>query len=216
MPSLFRVPVARPLRPAGIAFALGISLGIFLAIPLSQLLDAERPERQSVMRADLALPPPPPPPPDEPEPPPPEPEIEEPPPRETPPLSLDQLDLALNVGLGGNLAGDFGFGGFDLTQGLDNLDIFEIDQLDTPPRPIRQVAPIYPLEFARNRVRGQVRLVFVVDAEGLVENIQIETASHPEFGESAREAVRQWRFQPGERNQRPVRTRVRLPIPFNP
>lgn len=214
---IFRVPAARPVRLPGLAFALAVSTALFLAIPLSQWLDTERPARDRTLRADFALPPPPPPPPEPPPPPPPEPELEEPPPpREAPPLTLEQLDLALQVGIGGNLAGDFGFGGFDLAPSLDQLDIFEIEQLDVAPRPLRQVAPIYPLEFARNRVPGLVRLVFLVDAHGAVESIAVESATHPEFAEAARDAVRQWRFRPGEKDGRPVRTRVRLPIPFNP
>ena len=43
----------------------------------------------------------------------------------------------------------------------------------------------------------------------------IESDTHREFGQEAREAVRKWRFEPGERNGEKVKFKMRVPIPFN-
>jgi protein TonB len=58
--------------------------------------------------------------------------------------------------------------------------------------------PIYP-EWAKSEaVEGTVTLYFVVRADGTVkENILVQkTAGFEDFDESARTALRQWRFEP--------------------
>jgi TonB family protein len=55
---------------------------------------------------------------------------------------------------------------------------------------------------------------FVLSESGRVEDLRIESSSRPEFEPPALEAVRRWRFKPGEKNGEPVRTYMRLPIRF--
>jgi protein TonB len=77
-----------------------------------------------------------------------------------------------------------------------------------------RIAPVYPPELKRNRVQGTVNVVFIVDELGNVKRPSIEKSSNREFNENALKAVRQWKFEPGEKDNKKVKTRVRLPLAF--
>ena len=92
----FGVRKRSPLGP--LAGSLGITLALFALLPFTQLIANIGKNKTELTTVDVSLPPPPPPPP---EPPPPENEQEdEPPPdmqKQQQPLSLSQMDLALNL-----------------------------------------------------------------------------------------------------------------------
>jgi hypothetical protein len=66
--------------------------------------------------------------------------------------------------------------------------------------------------------RGKARAVlqFVVAPRGIVEEISVYEATHPRFGESAREAMSDWLFHPGVKAGRTVHTLMRLPFTMTP
>ena len=74
--------------------------------------------------------------------------------------------------------------------------------------------PVYPPELKDKRVEGEVHLVFTVLEDGSVADVRIRRMNSPAFAEAAAEAVKQWKFEPGIKDGRPVRTRVRLPMSF--
>lgn len=84
----------------------------------------------------------------------------------------------------------------------------------TPPVAIRTVNPKHPDELLKKLVNGDAEIDCLVTAEGRVADALVVAASHPQFGESAVEAVRQWEFRPAERNGTPIAMRVRIPIAF--
>ncbi|MEM9227200.1 MAG: energy transducer TonB, partial [Verrucomicrobiota bacterium] len=97
-----------------------------------------------------------------------------------------------------------------------NLDgIFDIADLDQKPKPTKRVRPQYPKEFARKKQQGKVRLLFVVDQDGNVLDVEVIDATHGKFADSAVKAISQWKFEPGLKHGHAVKTRVRLTIPFN-
>jgi len=104
---------------------------------------------------------------------------------------------------------------FPLTLELDpeSQRVYELTNLTSPPRPILRNPPSYPSHLRKSGTSGDVVLSFVVNKEGRVQNIQVESAT-PGFAEAARDAVRTWVFEPGEKDGVPVNTRVRIPIPF--
>ena len=102
---------------------------------------------------------------------------------------------------------------FDIADNFEDM-IFEIADLDQPPVPIVQIAPVYPPELKRNRVQGTVNVVFIVDENGSVKRPSIEKSTNREFNENALKAVRQWKFEAGEKDGKKVKTRVRLPLAF--
>jgi len=97
----------------------------------------------------------------------------------------------------------------------DRPKSFALTEVDRRPRPLKTVEPIYPLQARRQGLTGWVKLRFLVDRKGDVEKVSvISAAPKGVFEESAREAVKQWRFEPGARKGRPVRTWVKVPIRF--
>lgn len=195
--------------------ALAITLSVFLVLPLTQMVSSYAKRELLVSRLDTTvlqsptdLEEPPPPPPDEPPP-------EEPPPPPVAdaeqPLNLN-IDLDLAVGSGGAMAmAGFGEGETMAEQMAQALDISDLDK---PPSVMSSVPPNYPPALRRAGVEGTVVLVFVLNESGRVEDPRVESSSRSEFEQPAVDAVRRWRFRPGEKGGEAVRTYMRLPIRF--
>ena len=86
------------------------------------------------------------------------------------------------------------------------------------PVPLSSLAnpkPVYP-ELARQR--GQEGLVYLrasVDENGVLTRLAIEQSSgYSMLDEAALDAVKKWRFRPGNLEGRPVRGTVRIPVEF--
>lgn len=195
--------------------AVGITLALFLVLPLIQTINQTASADMIVQAVNTAMvpPPPPPPEPEEPE----EEEEEEPEPpelqEEIPPLDLAQLELALNPGFG-DVAVDFQV---DLNQGSGGAErvdaLFSMADLDQRPRAIYQPSPNFSATL-RRRKPGTVYIIFIVDERGRVTNPIVQSSTDPIFEGPALAAVKQWKFEPGLRNGKPVRFRVRQPITF--
>jgi protein TonB len=200
----------------GILAGIAVSALLFLAIPLTQIFIDYDKAPESIEGLEMA-PPPPPPPPEEP-PPPPEPQEEEPLPEfETPPppITLEQLDMALEPGTGGSLSGDFALPTFDVNaKDLGGLDIFDINDLETKPMARRQAAPRYPPAARRKGLEGRVTAEFIINERGDVINVTIQRSTDPVFDKPTIDAIRSWKFSAGEKDGRKVKTRTRVTIPY--
>ncbi|NCC25024.1 MAG: energy transducer TonB [Deltaproteobacteria bacterium] len=160
---------------------------------------------------------PPPPPEDEP---PPEKEPPQEPPQELPPMSMPtnrpeipKMELSLP-----SLS-------FEINAKLDSgmpvaappsappapVDVFgrdyAMDEVDQVPVPLSQIKPVYPWQARRMRLDGSVDVRFLVDEDGMVDNIEI-VSGRPEgiFDDSVRKALSGWRFTPGRKAGTAVRT----------
>ncbi len=199
--------------------AVAITLAFFLVLPLMQTLAKPPTNDLLVQEFDTAeVEPPPPPVEQEPQE---EPEPEETPPEladEAPPLSLDQLTLALNPGFSdGWMAGDFAVNLNNVVSSEKSVDaLFSIADLDQKPRPIYQPSPNMTKEVneARKNGGGKVYVIFIVDEQGKVQNAKVQKSSNPAFEQSAMNAVKKWKFEPGKRGGNPVKTRMSVPITF--
>jgi protein TonB len=68
------------------------------------------------------------------------------------------------------------------------------------PGVIRRVEPIYP-PFARTaRIEGTVVLDAVIRKNGTVEEVTVITSAHPSLDRAAADALKRWRFTPGDRD----------------
>lgn len=193
-----------------------MALFFFLILPLMQTL-TKPPHTDLVVQAietgKLEAPPPPPQEEqqDEPEPEDVAPELAD----DTPPLTLEQLTLALNPGFsGGWTEGDFAVKLNTVASGGSDVDaLFSISDLDQKPRIIYQPGPILNKEV-RKKAPGTVYIIFIVDQQGKVQDPIIQSSSDPVFEKPALSAVRQWKFEPGKRNGQAVRFRMRVPFTF--
>jgi TonB family protein len=71
-----------------------------------------------------------------------------------------------------------------------------------------RVTPIYPEVAKRMKIRGAVKLVATVDAQGKVTDVKEVSGTHL-LAEAAEDAVRQWKFAPG-----PEESSVNVEIDF--
>jgi protein TonB len=193
-----------------------LTLIFFLVLPLMQAISDRPTDDGMQVSAPVSFDPPPPPPEEEPEPEEPE-EPEEAPQLEEEPqqLTLEQLQLTLNPGVGsGVLDPDFRIdldnvaGGKEATEALFNLA-----DLDQRPRVTYQPSPQMTPEV-RRAAPGTVYVIFIVNKQGRVESPKVQRAVHPALDRAALNAVRSWRFEPGQRGGEPVRFRMRVPVTF--
>jgi len=94
-------------------------------------------------------------------------------------------------------------------------EAFMLDEVDTPPQVIKSYPPSYPKAARNKSVGGKVVLKFVVTTDGTAREIEA-VAAEPEgiFEESAIEAVKKYKFNPGMKDGKPVDIIVKLPIVF--
>jgi protein TonB len=198
--------------------AVVLTLAFFIVLPLMQSISKPPTDDLILQTMDVGnIEPPPPPPQEEVQE---EPEPEDAPPElteEAPPLDLSQLELALNPnpGFSENWMGpDFTVKLNTIVSDSKDVDaLFSIADLDQKPRIIYQPSPILNLKI-RKKAPGTVYIIFVVDQKGRVENPVVQKSTDPVFEKPALVAVKQWKFEPGKRNGKAVRFRMRVPITF--
>lgn len=212
----FRLETLRSEIPASLALGGAFSLLLFFAMAAVQLLgDVEVPQSELVEDMQAYTPPQLeeieedlPPPPEEKEPPP---ELESEPPQ----LSLDQLNIALNPGTGGSLAGDFAMPTINATSSsLGTADFVDFSDLDQMPRPMPGSTLDFPRRLKRNSVNGRVVLLIKLAEDGRVLDARVEDSNLPDFDAIVASQVAKWRFSPPTRDGEPVRAQARFPIPI--
>ncbi len=191
-----------------------MTLSVFLVLPLTQMISSGVQKQYDLSQIDTSVLQPPPPVTNLEIPPPPDP-IEEPRPPELSEmprqLSLGELDLDLSVGTGGVFAGGVGIVEDAMP---DQVAIFNLSDLDQRPQPLAQVAPRHPPELLKAKIQGKVVLLFILDENGRITDPRIESSSRPEFEAPAMKALARWRFKPGTRDGKAVKTYVRQQILF--
>ena len=136
--------------------------------------------------------------------------------KEPPKLSLDQLDVALNPGTGGNLASsDLSVPDFSVGAQALSMNFINFRDLDNKPRPTRQITPIYPPALKSQGIEGRVFIRFDIDKLGNVVDATAKKSDHPAFAAYAVDAVRKWKFEPGMQNGEPVPFSMKAPIAFS-
>jgi protein TonB len=198
-----------------------ITLGIYLLLPYLETL-SPTPELDTTIRSvestRLAAPAPPPPPESfesrQPQADTPKPELDLPRQQLSPTEVSMNLEMALGE-LSGDFAVNFGVEQNELAGQIRDM-IFEIGDLDNPPRPLARLNPVYPPRARMRRIEGEVVVEFVVNPDGTVRNVEV-MASQPGdiFTESAVRAIQRGRFTPGTKDGRSVPTRVRQKVTFS-
>lgn len=74
--------------------------------------------------------------------------------------------------------------------------------------------PDYPADLLAKRQMGGAILELLIKADGSVSIVRVLRASHPEFGQAAEAAVRQWHFWPELKDGKPVESRWRMAVSF--
>lgn len=87
--------------------------------------------------------------------------------------------------------------------------VFTIGGSVSPPKLIYKVDP------SRGAGTGTVLLELVVSSKGLPRDLRVIESVGKELDRSAIEAVKQWRFEPGRKDDKPVAVRVTVEIRFH-
>lgn len=194
----------------------GVALLIFLLIPFTQFLEPI--EKTPVVIEELELAVLPPPPPLE-EPPPPlsdkqdesPPELEMPPPMPT----LEQLEVGLNPGKGGDFAIEAGFSiHFETESAAEMMQRYGFDDLDEVPHVTRRGPLEYPVQLLRRRIEGYVKVLVYIDPSGRVEVKEVMDYSHKQFVAPARRTAAATRYSPPVRDGKPVSAQYLLTVEF--
>jgi periplasmic protein TonB len=83
------------------------------------------------------------------------------------------------------------------------------------PKVVHYVEPQFSSSSKEAFVEGVVKLKTTVTPDGLPSEIEVTKGLNTEENQSAVEAVKQWRFQPGTKAGAPVHVRVSIEIAFN-
>ena len=213
----FRLPGESSELRRSALMGIGLALLLFVLMALVQMLGEVEPPKTELDESSLAYVPPEieeieeeePPPEEEEEP---EPELEEEPPQ----LSLEQLDIALNPGTGGSLAGDFAMPSIATSQkDLGTEDFVDFSNLDQMPRPIGVTGFNFPSRLRKKKVSGRIVLLIKLAADGDVLDVQLDSSTLPDFNDFVVKEVASWRFTPPTQQGRPVKAKARLPIPIS-
>jgi len=78
---------------------------------------------------------------------------------------------------------------------------------------INQTRPLYPALARQARIQGNVVLHAIIDKEGKVAQLEV-ISSHPLLVQSARDAVKQWRYKPTQLNGDPVEVDTTITVTF--
>jgi TonB family protein len=97
-------------------------------------------------------------------------------------------------------------------------DDFKLTEYDTPPTPIQNPMPLYPVRFRNSGIQGVVVLEVNISDKGIVTGSKVVKSLLPEAGgldDVAISTVKNWKFKPALLNKKPVNSKVTIPIPFN-
>ncbi len=93
--------------------------------------------------------------------------------------------------------------------------IFMENQLDSPLIPLAKIPPLYPMRASRRGIEGWVKVRFIVNSSGLVENLEIiESKPSKIFDKSVMNCVSRWKFKPGTVEGIAVPTQAETTIRF--
>lgn len=83
------------------------------------------------------------------------------------------------------------------------------------PRVTREVKPAYTVEAMRAKIQGRVMLQGIVGTDGIVRELEVLSTLDSGLDEQAIIALRQWRFQPGTLEGKPVPVMATFEMSFN-
>lgn len=95
------------------------------------------------------------------------------------------------------------------------LPYLESGQVSTKAKPVKRVQPMYPKDLRRNGVQGYAVVEFIVNTEGVPQQVQCVDASALAFAEATVKAVSQWRYKPATKDGQAVAVRTQQRMDFS-
>ncbi len=99
----------------------------------------------------------------------------------------------------------------------DGVDepVYEVGGDVKGPRVLHRVMPEFTPKSREQHIEGSVILATVVTSKGEPRRVRVQKSLDKELDAKAVEALRQWQFAPGQKDNKPVATRVSVEIRFN-
>jgi periplasmic protein TonB len=103
------------------------------------------------------------------------------------------------------------------SSGDDSVDeqIYDVGGDVKAPRVLHRVIPEFTEKSRDRHVEGSVILAAVVTSKGEPRQIRVQKGVEQDLDEQAVDALKQWQFAPGTKDNKPVATRVSIEIRFN-
>ncbi|MGA7411436.1 MAG: energy transducer TonB [Bryobacteraceae bacterium] len=103
------------------------------------------------------------------------------------------------------------------SSGDDGVDeeVYDIGGDVKAPRVLHRVVPEFTEKSRDRHAEGSVILAAVVTSKGEPRQIRVQKGVEQDLDEQAVEALKQWQFAPGTKDNKPVATRVSIEIRFN-
>jgi len=79
---------------------------------------------------------------------------------------------------------------------------------------IKKVKPQYTADAMRAKIEGVVTLECVVKTDGTIGDVKVTTSLDAGLDQEAIKAVKQWRFEPGTKDGKPVPVLITLEMTF--
>lgn len=92
----------------------------------------------------------------------------------------------------------------------------ELTEILAPPKPVRQILPVYPEQFRQQGVEGEVKLRVSIDQKGEVQNVKVLKSLHPYLDFMTVQALRQWEFEPVLLKEKGVPVAFSMAVDFDP
>ncbi len=101
--------------------------------------------------------------------------------------------------------------------GSDSVDeqVYDVAGDVKGPRVLHRVVPEFTQKSRDRHVEGSVILALVVTSKGEPRQIRVQKGVEQDLDEQAVQALKQWQFAPGTKDNKPVATRVSIEIRFN-
>ncbi|MFP4203912.1 MAG: energy transducer TonB, partial [Opitutales bacterium] len=118
-------------------------------------------------------------------------------------------------GTGNSTAGDFELPSFDASEeDLGSEDIFDLDDVDSEPQARSRIEFRYPSKAKRRDIEGVVKIEYIVDENGNVQEVDVIESPDRILSEATVEVIRNTTFEPATKNGRPVKVRMRASVPY--
>lgn len=88
-------------------------------------------------------------------------------------------------------------------------------KMQVPPKPIKLQKPEYPVNLQRLGLQGTVKVGFVIDEDGTVQDPVVVQSNNPWFERPAMDSILKWKFSPAMVDGKKVKTRATQEIVFD-
>jgi len=92
-------------------------------------------------------------------------------------------------------------------------EVYNVGNGVSSPRVVHQVAPEHPSKGFR--ISGTVLIALIVTSKGEPDDVKVVRSLEKDVDQSAVDAVKQWRFEPGTKDGKPVAVKISVEIRFH-